>query len=337
MQNTKFEDLIHFLNNKKILITSHNLVDLDGFVSSIVLQYSLKEILEKAQVKVFFPEISKSTKGYQEKFKGEFPNFDFSVDQELNLSEIEIILILDTNKTDQIDLPWDLQIWESKIPYIFIDHHFFGEKNYPGNQKNLNLIFEDFSSTAEIIFEICKYFNLSLPSSYKTLLISGILTDSGFFKYGNNDTVYRVSELLDKKVEFQEILQLLKGEVDISEKIAKIKGLQRVKIIKEDNWLIGTTKISSFEASVATTLIKVGFDIAIVISDKKTHYRISTRANKHVCSKKNLHLGKLLEEVSSEIEANGGGHDGAAAINGKDSFNTALDRILEKIKQILNN
>ncbi len=130
---------------------------------------------------------------------------------------------------------------------------------------------------------------------------------------------------------------MLKLEEDISEKIAKIKGMQRVKLIRENDWLIGVTHVSSYEASVANSLIKMGFDIGIALSKKKDEYHISTRAKKKVCLKKNLHLGKILEEVSEEFEGSGGGHDGAAAINGKEYSEIILERILEKVKKTLIN
>jgi len=44
-----------------------------------------------------------------------------------------------------------------------------------------------------------------------------------------------------------------------------------------------------------------------------------------------------LEEVSNEFEASGGGHDGAASLNGTNNLEEILDKIIYKIKFILNN
>jgi len=182
-----------------------------------------------------------------------------------------------------------------------------------------------------------EYFNLNLPLPYRYLLISAILTDSGNFKYGNNDTIIRVSKLLDNQVDYQEILSILKNNTEIPEKIAKIKGLQRAQLLRLGDWLIGITNVGSYEANVANTLIQIGFDIGIVYSIKKSKFRISTRATKYVCLKTGLHLGKVLEEVSNEFKVSGGGHDGAASLNGNNNFTQILDKIICKIKFILNN
>ncbi len=122
----------------------------------------------------------------------------------------------------------------------------------------------------------------------------------------------------------------------LATELAKIKGFQRVVLIQEGTWLIGITHVGSFEANVAASLLKFGFDIGIVCSKKKTEYRISIRANKGICFKTGLHLGKILKEISEEIGTNGGGHNGAASLTGKNGINIAKDKILEKIKQVLN-
>jgi nanoRNase/pAp phosphatase (c-di-AMP/oligoRNAs hydrolase) len=337
MLKPKFEDFLTYLKDKNILITTHNFIDLDGFVSCITLKYFLIQILKQQEIKLLFFEFNKSTEDYLKNFSEKFPDFPFTFEEKIDPSEIDTILILDANKIEQVEFSENFKLIQSNTPYIFVDHHLFMENDYVGNQKSLNLIFEDFSSTAEIIYEMCEAYNIELPIPYKILLISGILTDSGFFKYGNNKTIQRVSTLLDPTFDLQDILLLLKGDTDLSKKIAKIKGLQRVKIVREGDWLIGITNVSSFEASVANSLIRVGFDVGIVISDKKSDYRISTRAKKSLCITHNLHLGRILEEVSKEIGGRGGGHDGAAGLNGKDNQKEVLDKIIEKVKQTLNN
>ncbi|GAH70854.1 unnamed protein product, partial [marine sediment metagenome] len=169
---------------------------------------------------------------------------------------------------------------------------------------------------------------------YKYLLVSAILTDSGFLKYGNTRTIKNLNTILQDQVEIQEIIPLLERERDVSEKIARIKALQRVKLIKINDWLIGVSRLSSFTASAALTLIKVGFDVGIVVSEDKSNYRITTRAKKQVCLKTGLHLGKIIREINN---VNGGGHDGAATLNGKNDVEESLNQLIDKIKETLIN
>jgi hypothetical protein len=137
---------------------------------------------------------------------------------------------------------------------------------------------------------------------------------------------------LTDEVQIQDILTLLTYNIDISEKIAKIKGMQRTQLVRIGKYLVGITNVSSFGASVASMLINLGFDIAIVSSKEKSEFKITTRATSDICFETGLHLGKILNNVS---EGSGGGHDGAASINGISDLKVIINEILENVKQIL--
>ncbi|MFX1358530.1 MAG: bifunctional oligoribonuclease/PAP phosphatase NrnA [Promethearchaeota archaeon] len=328
----KFDDFLSFLKNKSILITTHNLVDVDGFVSSYLLKYLLNLILSNPNIEIKFSEITKQVKEFREKFSNKHPDFDFTYNTKVDLSNFEVMIILDTNNLDLVEFESQFDIDHSQIPFIFVDHHLNLNKRYNNNIISKNLIYDNFTSTAEIIYELSKYSQVNFPPLYRSLILAAILTDSGFFKYSNNDTLKRSSELLTKEIEIQDILTLLTYNVDISEKIAKIKGMQRAQLIKIDKYLIGITKVSSFGASVASMLINLGFDIVIVSSKEKSEFKITTRARSDICLETGLHLGKILNNVS---EGSGGGHDGAASVSGIYDLKVAINEILENIKQIL--
>ncbi|MFX1447562.1 MAG: bifunctional oligoribonuclease/PAP phosphatase NrnA, partial [Promethearchaeota archaeon] len=236
-----------------------------------------------------------------------------------------------SNNLDQIKLFENLDL---HIPFIFIDHHLNLQKNYPNNISALNLIFDNYSSASEIVLELFEDYNVKIPIPYKYLLISAILADSGFLKYGNTRTINNLYKILQNQLEIQDVLPLLEREKDISEKIARIKALQRVKLIRVNDWLIGISHLSSFSASAASLLTKIGFDIGIVVSEEKSEYRITTRAKKHICLKTGLHLGKIITEINN---VNGGGHDGAATLSGRVDLDNILNQLIDKIKETLIN
>ncbi|MFW9941366.1 MAG: bifunctional oligoribonuclease/PAP phosphatase NrnA [Candidatus Thorarchaeota archaeon] len=334
MLDSKYEEFLTFLKGKKILITTHDLVDIDGFVSCYALKFFLIQHCTKT-ISIFFSELSKYTKDFILSFSENFPEFVFTHTNEENFSEFDVCIIIDTNDLSQIQFNRSKTI-KLEIPYIFIDHHYFDKsilKN--GNIASLNLINDDVSSTSEIILELLEYFNQNLTVPYKNLIIAAILTDSGFFKYGNNQTIKNVSKLLGEEVNFQQLKVMLKNEDDISERIAKIKGLQRVELIREGDYLIGISHVSSFGARVASLLIKMGFDISIVYSKEKNKNLINCRAKQSICMETGLHLGKILEEISEYSEGSGGGHDGAASLSFNSDLDTVLLKLVERIKQFL--
>jgi len=324
----------NFLKNKnKFLITSHDLVDIDGFASSICLNFFL-QTQKNTKSYLYFSKISKHTESFFERVKEKFPEFEIKIEDSIEGLEIDGILILDANELAQIIFLDDLHQKVNDLPYFFIDHHY--KEDFGKQQSQNGIILDEYVSTAEIIVDMFEEYKFHFPLPLRYLLIAGILSDSGYFKFATNHTIKTMGKLLNDAVDYQEILMMLKSEPDISKKIAQIKGAQRTELIKEKNWLIGISEVSSFEASVANTLTKLGFDIAIVFSERKDEYRVSLRARKEVCLKTNLHLGKILEEISKSYNASGGGHDGAASINIQKEEGNLRDIILAKIIENLN-
>ena len=334
MLNSKYEDFLTFLTSKKILITTHDLADIDGFVSCYTLKFFLTKYCAKP-ISIFFSELSKHTKNFMLRFSEKFPEFIFTHTNEVNFSEFDVCIINDTNDLSQIQFNRSEAI-KLEIPYIFIDHHHLNKNILRnGNIDSLNLINDNASSTSEIILELIEYFNQNLTVSYKNLIVAAILTDSGFFKYGNNQTIKKVSNLLGEEVNFQLLQLMLRNEDDISERIAKIKGLQRVELIREGDYLIGISNVSSFGARVASMLLNMGFDISIVYSKEKNKNVINCRAKQTICMQTGLHLGKILEEISEYSEGSGGGHDGAASLSFNSDLDTVLLKLVERIKEFL--
>ncbi|MHA1192835.1 MAG: DHH family phosphoesterase [Promethearchaeota archaeon] len=330
MYKSKIDELIQFLKDKTLLITTHHLVDIDALASTHAFKFFLNQFWPNKKVFLTYSKFTKSTKRFISKFNQKYPKIDLYGDKEYDLSKIDVIIILDTNNYDQIIINGVNDLRNLELPFIFIDHHL----NLNPNGSTLNLIDDTRHSTSEIIYEFFNQYSLELCTPSIFLLIAGILTDTGFFKYGDNNSIKLISRLLTPKIEFQEVKKLLEFEKDNSEKIAEIKGLQRVKLIRVKDWLIGITQVSNFRAMVASTLLNVGFDVSIVYSRDKNDIKITTRAKNDVCQKSRLHLGKILNNLH---QGSGGGHNGAASVHIKDGTDDILDELIREIKQTLIN
>ncbi|TFG07351.1 MAG: hypothetical protein EU539_05205 [Promethearchaeota archaeon] len=336
MFKSKFEKLENYLKNKKVLITAHDSVDLDAFVSCFLFKLLLKSRFEN-EISIFFSKLSNLTKDFIGIFNEKFPNFVLSFNENKEFPEVDVIFILDTNNLEQVEIPDKKRVIGSQIPFIFIDHHIEQNRNYTQNITSLNIINNNITSTSEIILELCEYFGFELELPHKFLLVAGILSDTGHLKYANNNTIQNLSKLLlDERLDLQDVVSSLEFEEDISEKIARLKGLQRLNLMRVKDWLIGITHVGSFESSLATLLINIGCDISIVYSHKKLKNRITMRGKRSTCHETGLNLGKLLEEVSTKHGISGGGHECAASLNGEMNSRDIVEEIKDKIKQILN-
>jgi len=340
MFESEIESILEFLQEKKdILITTHNMVDLDALSSCFAFKSFLAHHFPNKTVEILFFDLSKHVKEFMNKFLNLFTSFDFSyqIHAHIDIKAFDALILLDTN-----DISFTLSkqeqeaIKESSIPLIIIDHHY--SEQALSERTPVAIISDETASTAELIFEFFEKVKYRLNTELRYLLLSGILTDTGHFKYADNHSIKRVSKLLSDlpKDAFQEILELIKSEKDISERIALIKGLQRAELHRCKDWLIAISHVSSYEGAVASKLVKNGFDISIVYSTGKDEDRISTRANKYVIEKTSLHLGKIASEYGKELGADGGGHDGAAGLNGTFDPKNASKDLLNKIIEILN-
>ena len=329
MLSSKFEKILGFVRNKKTLVLTHRLLDVDALASIICFKYLIKE-LKLDGFYFYFSSLTKSTNDFFSLFTEKFGDFDVQ-DGIIDFKEIGAFIILDTNNLDQVDVP---NIENKSVitkPIIFIDHHSFSILN-KRIQNKLSIIEDKYNSTSEIIYELFQHYHFEIPIPYIYLIVAGMISDTGFFKHANTQVFRRLASLLENNVNYQEIVSLLDHKKNISEKIAQIKGAQRIKLYRMQDKLVGISHVSNFRAKVATNLLKLGLDISIVYSKLKKGNFITARAKKHICLETGLHLGKLLEIIS---DGRGGGHDGAASVFIEEDIEEKLEELLKLIQEIL--
>lgn len=329
MLNSKFNKILRFIQNKNVLVLTHQLVDIDALACFICFKYLISKLKYN---RVYF-HISTPTKSTKEFFSLWSEKFGINkIIEDLPYpSEIDALIVLDTNNLDHIIVP-DSETNDLKTkPIIFIDHHSIPTLNKE-DYNMLSIIDDRFNSTSEIIYELIKHYNFKIPIPYIYLIVAGIITDTSFFKHANKEVFQRLGFLLENDVNYQEIVDLLDHEITFSEKIAQIKGVQRVQLYRMGDRLVGISHVSNFRARIAANLLNLGFDVSIVYSKLKKGNYITARAKKYVCLETGLHLGKLLGQISN---GKGGGHDGAATVFIETSIEDKLAELIELIQEIL--
>ena len=185
------------------------------------------------------------------------------------------------------------------------------------------------------IYKLSNYFfEISKESAF--LLASGIVYDTAHLRNANLKTFEILTELLKKSErEFSEILDLLRTRTDISEKIANLKAISRLRSYRIGDVLVSFTNAGSFEASVARNLLRSGSDIAIVAAPRKKSLRISGRMKSYLRDK--INLAEIFSDIEKIIDGSAGGHDMAASANGKkpDKIGEAFKKILSSIENKL--
>lgn len=244
--------------------------------------------------------------------------------------EEDVVVIFDTSSLEQLE---PIEIPRGKF-VILIDHHVEKEKPI---RADITVVDSSRTSTAEVVWELFKYFRFADEEGVKALL-AGIVTDTANFRFANAKTFKAVSEMLASfPLPMDEVFQLVAPvsdeNTDNAKKMAILKACQRLEIRKFRRYIIAVSKVSAYESYACKVFLQLGADIAIVGSEKKG-VRISARAKESLV-KKGLHLGRIMEKVGPVIDGSGGGHAGAAGANGRANLDKAIKLILKEIEKFL--
>lgn len=236
------------------------------------------------------------------------------------------LLILDTSGPEQLEGEFDLE------KAIVVDHH---TRNDKWSAARTYYCDDSKSSCSEIVFELLKTAQKEVSREVALALMFGVLTDTGYFKFARPQTLVAFSELMSLHgIQMDEVMELVDAEEDISERVSRLKGAQRLKYWKVGEYIVAVSQGSAFEASVCKSLLDLGADIAFVGSQRGETFRISARATQAVV-RKGVHLGKLLGDVGSETTNGGGGHPGAAGITGTGDVEAILNMCVDNSLRVL--
>ncbi len=234
----------------------------------------------------------------------------------INALEINVVVNPDPSNYDftvVVDTSTQAQLNDIKLTkYAVVDHHSTcsikdGAEFY---------IHRCVSSTAEIVFEIIKSMGAPVMRKSAMSLITGIITDTGNFKYASPQSFRTLAEIIETSgVEYGEVVDILASTPqDISMRIAILKAAMRAQIQRVGEHIIATSTISSFGGTAAGMLTHIGADVSFVGADKEGVIRISGRARRTAIDD-GVNLGQIMQEVSKVYGGTGGGHDGAAGLD----------------------
>lgn len=309
-------------SGKKILILGHPHSDPDAVSSSL----GLEKILESkgAEVEAGIPSnLSKLSRAVLERV-GEEITVDPPVDA-------DVVVVLDTSSMDQLK-EYEKKIKDSAPEIIFIDHHHPDEETLDFIDKYY--IDENTSSTVELILDIAQELEYSFDSKTAMLMLTGIISDTGHFKFANEQTFEAVSKLLKEGAGYQEALETLKTPEDESKKVAMLKAAQRLELYKSHGRWIAFSEIGAYESDAASLFVKIGADVSLVASSNN-EIRMSARSKSGVAAETNLHLGELMSELADFFGGTGGGHAGAAAMNAEAKLDEVKNKALKEVKKML--
>lgn len=303
-------------NSKNIVILTHEVPDGDAIGSSLAMYLGLKQIGK--DVDVVIPEFPQTYK------------FLPAVDEVKNVGRMEtydLAIALDCGDIQRLN--GFANYFESANSKISIDHH------------EANTMFADFNfvnpmapACSQILVTVLESMGIEITKDIGTCLLTGIITDTGGFKYSNvkAETFEFAAELMAKGVNVSNIFRNVMQSVPVEKFELRKLATNRIELL--ENGRIAFTYITKEDEEKTKSqdhdgIVEIGRDIqgvevSIFLREaEKDSYKISLRSNDYV----------NVSDIC--LMFNGGGHMRAAGCTINLPFEKAKEKIIEECKKYL--
>jgi len=314
-------------NAKRVAIITHRNADPDALCSAYALGYLLRKLKRGVEVHLVAPQgISKVAKRIVE-------HLHIRLHDPQNLEEYDIVFTIDANTLLQLaEYGTRLRDYEGVV--IVIDHHASDPRTL---EVATHAIIDDKAvSVSQIVYSLYKRSKIPVSRPVAWALFLGIAYDTRHFALATSTSFKIAGDLVRRGVDAAKAIRLLHVPITESERIARLKGAQRLKITRVGRWVLASTYVGSHQASVARGLIMLGADVAMVSGGRKGEVQVSLRSTQDFYDSTGTHLGTdVARAVGELIHGAGGGHAIAAGIRGKDEEESVLTKCLQVLTEQL--
>ena len=312
--------------NNSFIITSHHNPDGDALGSEI----AMAEYLKSLGKTVHIINNSETPGNYQ------FLDEDYEIivyekrkHQQL-IDDVDVYLILDISDWGRLRELGEI-IKDSSATKICIDHHHVDYKF-----ADIDIIYEQASSTGELLFEFLQAVNFQFDQRTATALYTCILTDTGSFRFSNTTSkTHEVASILLKTgIKTKEIYSLIYEQNSRSKMALMGETLYNLKYECDGKlaWFILTKEM--FEKHQASNWDTEGFpelprtiegvEVSLMFTELNSQkVKISLRSK-----------GKIIINTIAQ-KSGGGGHSFAAGSVIEKSLEDVVPLILDEVKKVI--
>jgi nanoRNase/pAp phosphatase (c-di-AMP/oligoRNAs hydrolase) len=311
----------------RICILFHHNADPDALCSAYALSRLLPSIRAGVEVAI------SPSKGLSKISKRVAEHLGMTLEENPLIEEMDTLFVVDTGSLQQLEEMKD-RVLAAKAPLVVIDHH--AEHAETKAASRLYIVDEEAASTCEIVYGLYKEAGVKPTGQAAKALLLGIAYDTRRFALGTSATFKAIGELLELDGALAEVPSLLTRVMDRSEKIARLKAGQRMKIYMIDGWLVISAEVSSYQASAARGLLSLGADLTLVGGSGEEGIRISMRSTDSFYSETSLHLGRdIALPLGEAFKGAGSGHSTAAGVNALGGLEEALNMAVKMVSERL--
>jgi nanoRNase/pAp phosphatase (c-di-AMP/oligoRNAs hydrolase) len=307
----------------RLLLLCHENTDIDAMASALALYFSLPK---QFRCTIGVPEhANQSSQQLCQNLKTLF-----SIKPEPE--KFDALIILDFNSPIRAAVLQD-QLRHFKKPVLVIDHH---PKTQDSFKTPFSVLEPDALSTASLILDELEKSGFLIPKKAWLALAAGMVSDSVDLVLADSALLQKTALCLEKTgYTIQQIRQLYAMPEDFSERIAKLKGLHRVRLYELNGFLVAVSHANFFESQIAMALLAAGADISFVagLEKKSLACRMACRASQPVLNKNRLDLARdVCTKLSLSFGGQGNGHAGAASFY---AFHAEPEMVLQSSLELL--
>jgi len=323
-----FKQLIRTVErSRRVLILGHQNSDPDAVCSGYLLARLLKRVNKRLTVVVVSPDGTSKVSGRV------LEQLRFRVGETAQPSKFDAIFTVDTNTLEQLG-SLRQPVETSGQPLLVIDHHALHPKTR--DRATVMISDEKATSACEIVYRLYKTLRVRLSKNEALAAFLGLAYETGHFAIATTRSLRLACELLQYGVDGAKALNIIRVPMDISERIARLKSARRLDWDNIGGWIVASSTVGSFQASVARSLIGLGAHLAIVGGEKESGLTLSFRSTSEFFSRTKFHLGRDLATALGEaMNGAGGGHSTAAGATVQGNLDHAIGKSVELFKTFL--
>lgn len=220
-------------------------------------------------------------------------------------------------------------LFADDVEILNIDHH-------PTNDHfgKANLILPTAAATVEVIYDLMKDMGISLTDEIAACIYTGLLTDTGGFRYSNTSSkVMRIAaELLEYNISPSEIAEAALESISQNHILILKRAFENFNLVEKDRIAMTVLSYSDLQDIAATSddtegVVNYmrnieGVEVGIFFKEAKPEqFKVSLR------SKKYIDVGSIAKEFG------GGGHARASGFSYNGPLEHIRNEIIEKIKK----
>lgn len=309
---------------RRAVVVCHRNADVDAYLSAYGIAALLEATSPGCSVEIATPDGMTAITARLSK------KFTHNVVEEAD-GDYDLYVAVDVGDTDLLK-GWQEKMKSSKGVKVLVDHHPLGE----GLLYDHVIVDEKATSAGEVVYRLFKELNVGLKTDTAQALLEAVMFDSSHLAIAGEDGLRAAIGLIEAGADLSEARRDLRSEPDYGEVLAKLKGAQRLKIYRAGDWVIATSRVGSFQAHVARSLILLGADVAVVVGETDEETRASLRSTQRFCDVTKIHLGiQAANELGKALGGHGGGHPTASSFSCTVGEDEVLAKTLTTLARLL--